>query len=53
MRNSRGYSRAISTLSGFFKLVDPATFIETQSTAKLTSEETDFVGWAALGAQAS
>lgn len=40
------------TLSGFFKLVDPATFIETQTTAKLTSEETDFVGWAALGAQA-
>src|SRR5215475_2550987 len=38
-------------LSGFFKLVDPKTFIENQSSG-ITVAETDFVGWGALGAQA-
>jgi len=38
-------------LSGYFRLVDPKTFIENDS-AGLTAETTDFVGWGALGAQA-
>jgi TolB protein len=38
-------------LSGYFRLVDPRTFIENQ-TSGITAAETDFVGWASLGAQA-
>ncbi len=39
-------------LSGYFKLVDPKTFIENPETAGITATDTDFVGWAAIGAQA-
>jgi TolB protein len=38
-------------LSGYFRLLDPRTFIENQ-TSGITAAETDFVGWASLGAQA-
>jgi TolB protein len=38
-------------LSGYFRLLDPKTFIEDQASG-ITAPETDFVGWAALGAQA-
>ena len=37
-------------LSGYFRLVDPKTFVEDPQQAGLTAETTDFVGWAALGA---
>lgn len=49
------FARALSRdldLSGYFKLVDPKTFIEDANSAGLTAGETDFVGWAAIGAQA-
>jgi TolB protein len=49
------FARALSRdldLSGYFKLVDPKTFIEDAKSAGLTAGETDFVGWAAIGAQA-
>src|SRR5581483_5321786 len=39
-------------LSGYFKLVDPKTFIENPQTSGITAPEIDFVGWAAIGAQA-
>ncbi len=39
-------------LSGYFRLVDPKTFIEDPQTSGITAGEIDFVGWAALGAQA-
>jgi TolB protein len=39
-------------LSGYFRLVDPKTFIEDPQTSGLTAAEIDFVGWAAIGAQA-
>ena len=38
-------------LSGYFKLIDPRTFIEDPQTSGITAPEIDFVGWAALGAQ--
>ena len=38
-------------LSGYFRLLDPKTFIENERSG-ITAGETDFVGWAALGAQA-
>jgi len=38
-------------LSGYFRLLDPKTFIEDQSSG-ITAPEIDFVGWGALGAQA-
>lgn len=38
-------------LSGYFRVVDPKTFIEDQSSG-ITASEVDFVGWAAIGAQA-
>ena len=38
-------------LSGYFKLVDPRTFIEDPQSAGITAADIDFVGWAALGAQ--
>jgi TolB protein len=37
-------------LSGYFKLVDPRTFIEDQSSG-INADEIDFVGWASIGAQ--
>ena len=37
-------------LSGYFRLLDPATFIENASSG-LTAAETDFIGWTTLGAQ--
>src|SRR5207253_8858128 len=39
-------------LSGYFRLLDPKTFIENPQTSGVTAGEIDFVGWAALGAQA-
>ncbi|MGH7894697.1 MAG: hypothetical protein ACREQL_08510, partial [Candidatus Binatia bacterium] len=38
-------------LSGYFKLVDPRTFIEDAQKSGTTASEIDFVGWSALGAQ--
>jgi TolB protein len=38
-------------LSGYFKLVDPRTFIEDPQKSGITPAEIDFVGWASLGAQ--
>jgi len=38
-------------LSGYFRLLDPKTFIEGPQSG-ITASEVDFVGWAALGAQA-
>ena len=39
-------------LSGYFRVVDPKTFIEDPQQSGLTAAEVDFVGWAAIGAQA-
>jgi len=39
-------------LSGYFRLVDPKTFIEDPQTSGITAADVDFVGWGALGAQA-
>jgi TolB protein len=39
-------------LSGYFRLVDPKTFIESPQTSGITAQDIDFVGWAAVGAQA-
>jgi TolB protein len=39
-------------LSGYFRLLDPKTFIEDAQSSGITASEIDFVGWAALGAQA-
>jgi TolB protein len=39
-------------LSGYFRLVDPKTFVENPPAGGLTAAETDFAGWGALGAQA-
>jgi TolB protein len=39
-------------LSGYFRLLDPKTFIEDPQTSGITASEIDFVGWASLGAQA-
>lgn len=50
-RFARALTRDLD-LSGYFRLVDPATFIEKPDTAGVTAAETDFVGWAAIGAQA-
>jgi TolB protein len=49
-RFARALARDLD-LSGYFRLVDPKTFVEAR-TAGLTAAETDFVGWAAIGAQA-
>ncbi len=38
-------------LSGYFRIIDPRTFIESRESG-VTAAETDFVGWAAIGAQA-
>jgi TolB protein len=38
-------------LSGYFKLVDPRTFIEDPQRSGITAADIDFVGWASLGAQ--
>lgn len=39
-------------LSGYFRLLDPKTFIENPQTSGITASDIDFVGWASLGAQA-
>jgi len=39
-------------LSGYFRLVDPKTFVEDPQTSGITAADIDFVGWAAIGAQA-
>jgi TolB protein len=39
-------------LSGYFRLVDPKTFIENAQNSGITAADVDFVGWAAIGAQA-
>lgn len=49
-RFARVLSRDLD-LSGYFRLLDPKTFIENAGSG-IMAEETDFVGWAALGAQA-
>jgi TolB protein len=38
-------------LSGYFKLIDPRTFIEDPQTSGVTPADIDFVGWASIGAQ--
>ena len=38
-------------LSGYFKIVDPRTFIEDPQTSGITADTIDFVGWASIGAQ--
>ena len=38
-------------LSGYFKIVDPRTFIEDPQTSGITVDQIDFVGWASIGAQ--
>jgi len=38
-------------ISGYFKIVDPRTFIEDPQTSGITAEQIDFVGWASIGAQ--
>lgn len=50
----REFARVLSRdldLSGYFKLIDPKSFVEDPKTAGVTAETTDFVGWAAIGAQ--
>jgi TolB protein len=39
-------------LSGYFRLIDPKAFVEDPQSSGLTAPEVDFVGWAAIGAQA-
>jgi TolB protein len=49
----KAFARALSRdldFSGYFKLVDPRTFIEDQNSG-ITAADIDFVGWGALGAQ--
>src|SRR5437867_10727394 len=50
-RFARVLSRDLD-LSGYFRLLDPKTFIENPQTSGTTAADIDFVGWAALGAQA-
>jgi TolB protein len=38
-------------LSGYFKIVDPRTFIEDPQASGITADTIDFVGWASIGAQ--
>jgi len=49
-RFARVLSRDLD-LSGYFRLVDPRTFIETRQSG-ISASEVDFVGWGAIGAQA-
>jgi TolB protein len=49
------FARALSRdldFSGYFKLLDPSTFIENPQTSAITADGIDFVGWGSLGAQA-
>ena len=50
-RFARVLSRDLD-LSGYFRLLDPKTFIENPQTSGTTAADIDFVGWATLGAQA-
>lgn len=48
------FARALSRdldLSGYFRLVDPRTFIEDPQTSGITADTIDFVGWGSIGAQ--
>jgi len=38
-------------LSGYFRVLDPRTFVEDQQTAGVTADAIDFVSWASIGAQ--
>jgi TolB protein len=38
-------------LSGYFKVLDPRTFIEDPQSAGILATDIDFVGWASIGAQ--
>ena len=54
-RLGNAFARALSRdldFSGYFKLVDPKTFIEDPQTSGITADAIDFVGWGSLGAQA-
>jgi len=50
-RFAKALSRDLD-LSGYFKLIEPKTFVENPETSGITAGEIDFVGWAAIGAQA-
>jgi TolB protein len=50
-RFAKALSRDLD-LSGYFKLLDPKTFVEDPQASGMTASEVDFVGWAAIGAQA-
>src|SRR5713226_5316754 len=50
-RFARVLSRDLD-LSGYFRLLDPKTFIEDPQTSGTTAADIDFVGWATIGAQA-
>jgi TolB protein len=63
LRGASGEARALGerfaavlsgdlALSGYFRLIDPKTFIEDPQASGVLAPEIDFVGWAALGAQA-
>jgi TolB protein len=48
------FARALSRdldFSGYFKLIDPRTFVEDPQTSGITATDIDFVGWASIGAQ--
>ena len=50
----KAFARALSRdldYSGYFKLVDPRTFIEDPQSSGVTAADIDFVGWSSLGAQ--
>jgi len=54
-RLGNAFARALSRdldFSGYFKLVDPKTFIEDPQNSGITADAIDFVGWGSLGAQA-
>ncbi len=38
-------------LSGYFRLIDPRTFIEDPQSSGITATDIDFVGWGSIGAQ--
>jgi TolB protein len=38
-------------LSGYFKVLDPRTFIEDPQASGITATDIDFVGWSSIGAQ--
>jgi TolB protein len=50
-RFARVLSRDLE-LSGYFRIVDPKTFVEDPQTSGIIAPEIDFIGWGAIGAQA-